>query len=1208
MAMAMAVDVVPKGGSGSYHDKLRSLGGSGGKLMGSSSNMRDGSGSSSSSLLSSASGLLTLLDENSLDLNFAALPRLNDMVNNHWSEIAVKLDALTKLSEVTERPEDAKLASLIVSKIYFHLEEYTDALEYALYAGERFDTSDTSTYVVCMISKCVEVFIASKTENEKQKKKKNAVTDDGEYIDDSVTSVQRLGQHPRLIEVLNSMVNDCFAKGQYRFVLGVGFESRQVDLIKRTLLHCRNSIQKSKDQEAVLASLLQYTFRLCQKTVAPREFRHTVVSLLIENYLTLTNPDQVSICQCYYILDNAHAAGETLLKLIDEGNAKSAETPVNANDALLTAFQVAFDLVENASQGFISRVAKVCKQQNKTNESESEKKDENDDKATSNNANENPHLTTLLSILTGSLAQDILLEFCYSANQADKMILRNIRANISKGSRFSSVLHSSLITANALMHAGTTVDDFTRWKETTEWLPKLKNWAQFSAIAANGVIHRRHVRKSLRVLDAFLSASGNTKGGACYALGIIHAGSDTADEGKVLEKLVDIVNNTPFVFPENSQTPLTNIPELHGALLGIGLIAMGNHDQGLFDRLYELATSGNDNADVGEAMGYALGLIMLGKGDKVNPTSSSSTTEAENEEENVPLSSTLLEVALNSPHEKVTRSFTLAIALAMYGREEECETIVNALLSMQESVYRTSAIWTLALAYCGTGNHSAIQRCLHVAVSDVSDDCRRSSVTALGFLLHNQPETLPKLIRMLAESFNPHVRYGACMALGLACSGAASHGTYAMEALKLIEPMIKDKDALVRHAALIASAMIVMQEKGEKEPEKKKVDEYGNPIDGDTTQGGSSSVNGASTSDGVPAKVSWTQSPGIYVRELRKKVTEILSRPNREEVKVGAILASGIMDAGGRNCCIALKTRSGFENAAAVVGAFMFCQRWQWEPLTHLLSLALNPTALIGLTGEMKEPTSFRLNCLAPKSKFAYPEMIKKQTEKKAVRVKTAVLSTTAAKKKRAMRREKSLKRAKSKVGGNKTATSEGATSSTKTKTSNSSSASLGNTVKTTSSGEEGKNTAGQQEEASSHLLFNPCRITLAQRQVTSLVTPQRFVPIVHLTNTTTTDSTTSFDPNSLTGLIMLKDMGKQAAVLPGEAEFTDESEETKGKEKSKDEGEDGSTKKEDEKNASSTTSKFTMKDPIARMPKNLNEEPEMPEPFFWTPPVGQRL
>merc|ERR1711871_1440200 len=84
-----------------------------------------------------------------------------------------------------------------------------------------------------------------------------------------------------------------------------------------------------------------------------------------------------------------------------------------------------------------------------------------------------------------------------------------------------------------------------------------------------------------------------------------------------------------------------------------------------------------------------------------------------------------------------------------------------------------------------------------------------------------------------------------------------------------------------------------------------------------------------------------------------------------------------------------------------VVGAFMFCQRWQWEPLTHLLSLALNPTALIGLTGEMKEPTSFRLNCLAPKSKFAYPEMIKKQTEKKAVRVKAAVLSTTAAKKKR---------------------------------------------------------------------------------------------------------------------------------------------------------------------------------------------------------------
>mgnify|MGYP000390510212 CR=1 FL=1 len=92
----------------------------------------------------------------------------------------------------------------------------------------------------------------------------------------------------------------------------------------------------------------------------------------------------------------------------------------------------------------------------------------------------------------------------------------------------------------------------------------------------------------------------------------------------------------------------------------------------------------------------------------------------------------------------------------------------------------------------------------------------------------------------------------------------------------------------------------------------------------------------------------------------------------------------------------------------------MFCQRWHWEPLTHLLSLAFKPTAVIGLTGEMKEPSVFRLRCNAPASKFAYPEMIKRQIEKKATRVKTAVLSTTAAKKKRALRKTKSKRLNKS--------------------------------------------------------------------------------------------------------------------------------------------------------------------------------------------------
>jgi 26S proteasome regulatory subunit N2 len=75
------------------------------------------------------------------------------------------------------------------------------------------------------------------------------------------------------------------------------------------------------------------------------------------------------------------------------------------------------------------------------------------------------------------------------------------------------------------------------------------------------------------------------------------------------------------------------------------------------------------------------------------------------------------------------------------------------------------------MAYAGTGNNRAIRQLLHVAVSDVNDDVRRSAVTALGFILFRTPEKVPRIVQLLAESYNPNVRYGAALALGISCAG-----------------------------------------------------------------------------------------------------------------------------------------------------------------------------------------------------------------------------------------------------------------------------------------------------------------------------------------------------------------------------------------------------------------------------------------------------
>ena len=53
------------------------------------------------------------------------------------------------------------------------------------------------------------------------------------------------------------------------------------------------------------------------------------------------------------------------------------------------------------------------------------------------------------------------------------------------------------------------------------------------------------------------------------------------------------------------------------------------------------------------------------------------------------------------------------------------------------------------------------------------------------------------MVQLLSESYNPHVRYGAAMALGIACAGTGNK-----DALALIEPMKNDPVNYVRQVRI----------------------------------------------------------------------------------------------------------------------------------------------------------------------------------------------------------------------------------------------------------------------------------------------------------------------------------------------------------------------------------------------------------------------
>ena len=367
---------------------------------------------------------------------------------------------------------------------------------------------------------------------------------------------------------------------------------------------------------------------------------------------------------------------------------------------------------------------------------------------------------------------------------------------------------------------------------------------------------------------------------------------------------------------------------------------MASGDEGVFEDLRNVLWA--DSAINGEAVGLAMGLVMLGSG-------------------NNKVLSDMIQHAHDTQHEKIVRGLAVGMALIMYGRQEGADELIQGLLNDTDPTMRYGGILTIAMAYVGTGSNKAVRKLLHVAVSDVSDDVRRIAVLSLGFILFRKYNSVPRMVELLAESYNPNVRYGAAMALGISCAG-----TGLAEAIDLLEPMLKDPTDFVRQGALIALAMVLTQQNEQSNPK---------------------------------------------VGTIRKAMLKIVADRHEDAMcKFGCAIAMGILDAGGRNCTISLQTQTGNLNMLGIVGAVVFTQYWYWFPLAHFLSLSMAPTAVIGVDQKLEAPV-FKFHCNTRPSLFDYPPEQAAAKDEAPEKVKTAVLSTTAQARRRAAKKEKQQRR-----------------------------------------------------------------------------------------------------------------------------------------------------------------------------------------------------
>lgn len=212
--------------------------------------------------------------------------------------------------------------------------------------------------------------------------------------------------------------------------------------------------------------------------------------------------------------------------------------------------------------------------------------------------------------------------------------------------------------------------------------------------------------------------------------------------------------------------------------------------------------------------------------------------------------------------------------------------------------------------------------------------------------------------------------------------------------------------------------------------------------------------------------------------------------------KVGSVLSSGIIDAGGRNVTILLH-KNGQNKMRNIVGLMMFTQYWFWYPYLHFLSLSFEPTAIIGLNSSLKMP-KFRMKSNARPSLFAYPAPAKTPEKQVVKSTPIAELSLTAKAKARDARR-----RRKSEPQGVASATNTPAPTTAGTQDNVAS----GDQFPSTLDEEQAKKQEEKKqepEEPQFEIVDNPARVSLPQlKHITFDVDQDKFVPVKQQDNHT---------------------------------------------------------------------------------------------------------
>lgn len=374
--------------------------------------------------VATASGYVALLQESDNTLRSHALKKLLECVDTLWHEVAESLPDLETISEDLDLPQPMRqMAAAVASRVFFHLEEPSQALRLALEAGEaHFDLQQTTPYVQSLVRAAIDAYVSERLKaigDEKGEAKE-------EEIGISMEQLQAMVY--RLLET-------CCNEGKYDHALGIALEAQETSKVREILVSSGPSVE-----------MIKYALNSSINVVASKAFRQEafgVIAECLENQVDSRKTAAVDLIFVYQLLGKPEKVAEVLTKLVE-----------GSEDDSLLGFQLCFDLSDSGDQAFVTRVAAAL------TKSDAQKE----------------RWAQVDRVLTGGFSSELALSFLHKQSKADSLIMETLKKSLEErgsGGR-SSILHNAAVLTHSYLYAGTTNDAFLR--DHLDWMKKASNW------------------------------------------------------------------------------------------------------------------------------------------------------------------------------------------------------------------------------------------------------------------------------------------------------------------------------------------------------------------------------------------------------------------------------------------------------------------------------------------------------------------------------------------------------------------------------------------------------------------------------------------------------------------------------------------------------------------------------------------------------------